>query len=75
MPLDGNAYRVVMEEIDIQEKALTEPLSGSLESEYFTVSYTLIPGKEDINGRSRRFSGKLGPVDADNLAVNLFVSR
>ncbi|MDI9606200.1 MAG: DUF4831 family protein [Bacteroidota bacterium] len=69
MPPDGNAYKMVMEEIDIQEKALTELFSGSVESEYFTVSYTFIPGKEDINGGViARFSGKLGPVDADNLA-------
>ncbi len=69
MPPDGNAYKVVMEEIDTQEKALTELFSGSLESEYFTVSYTLVPGKEDVNGEViARFSGKLGPVDADNLA-------
>ena len=69
MPPDGNAYKVVMEEIDTQEKALTELFSGNFENEYFTVSYTLVPGKEDINGVViARFSGKLGPVDADNLA-------
>lgn len=69
MPPDGNAYKVVMEEIDTQEKALTELFSGSVESEYFTVSYTVIPDKEDITGKVfARFSEKLGPVDADNLA-------
>lgn len=69
MPPDGNAYKVVMEEIDMQEKALTELFSGSTESEYFTVSYTIVPDKEDIAGKVfARFSEKLGPVDADNLA-------
>lgn len=69
MPPDGNAYKVVMEEIDTQEKALTELFSGSFESEYFTVSYNLVPGQEDVNGEViARFSSKLGLVDADNLA-------
>ncbi len=69
MPPDGSAYKVVMEEIDVQEKALTELFSGSVENEYFSVSYTFVPGQEDVNGEViARFSSKLGPVDADDLA-------
>lgn len=69
MPPDGNAYNVVMEEINRQEKALTELFSGSVQTEYFIVSYTIIPEKSNINGEViARFSEKLGPVDADNLA-------
>lgn len=69
MPPDGNAYRVVMEEIDTQEKALTALFSGNIETEYFTVIYTLIPDQADIQDRIiARFSEKLGPLDADNLA-------
>lgn len=69
MPPDGNAYKVVMEEIDLQEKALTQLFSGSMETEYSTITYTIIPDEADIAGKViARFSEKLGPVDADNLA-------
>lgn len=69
MPPDGNAYKVVMDEIDAQEKALTELFSGSVESEYFTTAYTIVPDNRDIQGQTiARFSEKMGPLDADNLA-------
>lgn len=69
MPPDGNAYKVVMDEINRQEKALTELFTGSEQAEYFTHSYTVVPDERDIDRRVvARFSEKLGPVDADNLA-------
>lgn len=69
MPPDGNAYKVVMDEINLQEKTLTELFSGSQQVEYFTHSYTIVPDEKDIDRRViGRFSEKLGPVDADNLA-------
>lgn len=69
MPPDGNAYKVVMDEISLQEKALTELFTGSEETGYFTRTYTVIPDENDIERRViARFSEKLGPVDADNLA-------
>lgn len=69
MPPDGNAYKVVMDEINLQEKALTELFIGSEQTEYFTHNYTIVPDERDIDRRViARFSEKLGPVDADNLA-------
>lgn len=69
MPPDGNAYKVVMDEIDMQERALTELFAGSIESEYFMKSYTIIPDENDMEKVViARFSEKLGPVDAGNLA-------
>lgn len=69
MPPDGNAYKVVMDEINLQEKTLTELFAGSQKTEYFTQSFTIIPDEKDIDRRViARFSEKLGPVDADNLA-------
>src|SRR5690554_6032384 len=69
MPPDGNAYKVVMDEIDMQERALTELFAGSIETEYFTTTYTIIPDHTDIQEQMiARFSEKLGPLDADNLA-------
>ncbi|MDD4777813.1 MAG: DUF4831 family protein [Fermentimonas sp.] len=69
MPPDGNAYNVVMEEINKQEKALTELFSGSVTTEYYVKSFQVIPENSDIDRDIiARFSEKLGPVDADNLA-------
>ena len=69
MPPDGNAYKVVMDEIDLQERALTELFAGSIKTEYFLKSYTFIPDENDIEKAViARFSEKLGPLDADNLA-------
>ena len=69
MPPDGNAYKVVMDEINMQEKALTELFAGSEATEYFTHTFTIIPERGNIDKRIvARFSEKLGPVDADNLA-------
>ncbi|WP_294071211.1 DUF4831 family protein [Proteiniphilum sp. UBA1028] len=69
MPPDGNAYKVVMDEIDLQERALTELFAGSLQTEYFVRTYTVVPDVDDIDKMViARISEKLGPVDADNLA-------
>lgn len=69
MPPDGNAYKVVMDEINNQEKALTEMFAGTAQTEYFLHKTAVVPDEGDINRRVIvRFSEKLGPVDADNLA-------
>ena len=69
MPPDGNAYNVVMSEIDRQEKALTELFAGSLETEYFTKAVVVVPEQNNIDRQViARFSEKLGVVDVDNLA-------
>ena len=69
MPPDGNAYNVVMGEIDRQEKALTELFAGSLDTEYFTTTIVVIPEDNNIEKQIiARFSEKLGAVDVDNLA-------
>lgn len=69
MPPDGNAYKVVMDEINLQEKALTALFAGNEETNYFSHSYTVIPDGNNIERKIiARFSEKLGPLDADNLA-------
>ena len=69
MPPDGNAYKVVMDEINLQEKALTELFAGSLQTEFFVRTYTLVPDAGDVDKKVvARFSTKLGPVDDDDLA-------
>lgn len=69
MPPDGEAYRIVMQQIDDQEKALTELFTGSIQTEYFIKELNIVPDNSDINRMIiARFSQKLGLVDADNLA-------
>ncbi|MDR1518170.1 MAG: DUF4831 family protein [Dysgonamonadaceae bacterium] len=69
MPPDGAAYKLVMEQINEQEKALTEMFSGSESTEYFKKEMTFVPDEDNIERRVfARFSEKLGLVDADNLA-------
>jgi len=69
MPPDGNAYKMVMDEIDMQEKALTQLFTGTVNTEFFTKSYTIVPEEKNIDRMViTRFSEKLGPIDAGNLA-------
>lgn len=70
MPPDGNAYKVVMDEINLQEAALTSLFAGSEETEYFTQKLTVIPedDKSLDNVVIGRFSSKLGLVDSDDLS-------
>lgn len=69
MPPDGEAYKIVMNQINMQEKALVELFSGSVKTEYSTSKVSLIPGLENIDREvSFRFSEKLGHVHADDLA-------
>ena len=69
MPPDGEAYKLVMNQINMQEKALVEMFSGSVSTEESTSSISIIPGLEDADRVVIfRFSKKLGQVDADDLA-------
>lgn len=69
MPPDGEAYKIVMEQIDNQERALTELFTGNIQTEYFTKEINVVPNNQDIDRMViGRFSKKLGPIDADNLA-------
>lgn len=69
MPPDGNAYKLVIEQIDEQEKALTSLFIGSEINEYITKSYTVIPEDKDIFQKIIfRFSSKLGFLNNNDLA-------
>ena len=69
MPPDGEAYKVVMEQINIQEKALTEMFSGTTQTETFTQEFTFVPDEKNVERAVvARFSEKLGLVDVDDLA-------
>lgn len=69
MPPDGNAYKLVMERLDLQEKALTSMFSGNESVENLSKSYTVIPTTKDISNQIVfRFSKKLGFVESENMA-------
>lgn len=70
MPPDGNAYKLVMEQLDTQEKALTSLFVGTETVEDLTPQvYTIIPENKNIEKSIVfRFSRKLGFVSKDDLS-------
>lgn len=69
MPPDGNAYKIVMTQLEEQEKALTEMFAGKETTETASKSFTVIPDEKDIKEKIIfRFSSKLGIVDVNDLS-------
>lgn len=69
MPPDGEAYKLVMSQLEEQEKALTAMFAGSTESETVTEEFTIIPDEKNIDNRIIfRFSSKLGIVEPNDLS-------
>lgn len=70
MPPDGNAYKLVMERLDTQEKALTSLFIGSETVEDIeSQEYTIIPDTKNIDRQIIfRFSRRLGFVRNDDLS-------
>lgn len=69
MPPDGDAYKVVMSQLDEQEKALTSMFIGTEVQEKGMKEFTLVPDEKDIDRKVIfRFSSKLGVVNPDDLS-------
>jgi hypothetical protein len=69
MPPDGSAYKLVMTQLDEQEKALTAMFAGTETVEKTSREFTVVPDEKDINNRIIfRFSSKLAIVDANDLS-------
>ena len=69
MPPDGQAYQLVIDQINMQEKSLVALVAGSVDTEHITSTVPIIPGLEDIDREVHfRFSEKLGLLNADDLA-------
>jgi hypothetical protein len=68
LPPDGESMKVVIQELDRQEKALTAMFTGSSvkETSYHTINLT--PHKDMEREVLFRFSDLLGVVDADDLS-------
>ena len=69
MPPDGDAYKLVMNQINMQEKALVELFEGNAKTEHITKSISVTPKNENIDREVIfRFSEKTGLVNADDLS-------
>ncbi len=70
MPNDGAAISILLQELDKQEKALTEMFIGRTDTTYHTYSYTIKHDEVCDTAKAVlfRISHKLGVVDKENLA-------
>lgn len=69
MPPDGNAYKIVMDQLNQQEKALTQMFTGKEMTEISTAEFTIVPSDKNIDRQVLfRFSKHLGIVAADDLS-------
>ena len=69
MPPDGEAYKVVMSQLDAQEKALTAMFLGTEVKERDSKEFKIVPDQKNIENKILfRFSTKLGVVDSGDLS-------
>ena len=70
MPSDGAAIALLLQELDKQEKALSEMFIGRTDTVYHRYSFTIDPSSECDTTKAVlfRFSRKIGVLDKENLA-------
>ncbi|MCR5042975.1 MAG: DUF4831 family protein [Bacteroidaceae bacterium] len=68
MPKDGASLKIVLDELNRQEEALTQLFIGYSDTTFTAKSFTIIPYEDMDENVFFRFSRKLGFVDADDLA-------
>lgn len=68
MPQDGASLKIVLDELNRQEEALTQLFIGYSDTTFTAKSFTILPDKDIDEHVLFRFSRKLGFVDADDLA-------
>ena len=68
MPKDGASLKLIIDNLDKQEKALTEMFSGSTITEDKLFTVRIAPTEDMKNAVVLRFSSLLGIVDANNLS-------
>ncbi|MDR1746774.1 MAG: DUF4831 family protein [Tannerella sp.] len=67
LPPDGEAMKLVIRQLEEQEKALSSLFTGTRESETDYYDVTVIPAEDMEEEVLFRFSHKLGILDADDL--------
>ena len=68
MPKDGEQLRLMLNQLDIQDRALTSLFIGTYDKDTIQKVFTIIPSESNSREVVFRFSEKLGLVDADDLA-------
>jgi hypothetical protein len=68
MPKDGEQLRLMLNQLDKQDQALTSLFTGILSKDTTEYSFTIVPDQEIKRDVLFRFSQKLGLVDKDDLA-------
>lgn len=68
MPKDGASLKIVLDELDRQELALTQLFVGYADTMWVKQTYAFVPEEDIDRDIFFRFSKKLGFVDADDLA-------
>lgn len=72
MPQDGSALRIMLDNLNAQEKAMTEMFSGTTETSDHTFTFHFDPEKEVTHCVIFRFSKKLGILKENDLAGEPF---
>lgn len=70
MPKDGLSMQLILDELNTQERVLTELFTGRIDTTVCEYKISFTPGEKSDTTRALlfRFSRKMGVVDADNLA-------
>lgn len=68
MPKDGASLKIVLDELNAQEEALTQLFVGHTDTTFTYKSFDVLPTADIKQQVLFRFSQKLGFVDADDLA-------
>ena len=68
MPKDGEQLRLMLNQLDMQDRALTSLFIGTYDKDTIQKVFTIVPSESDRREVVFRFSEKLGLVDADDLA-------
>ncbi|MDR0892576.1 MAG: DUF4831 family protein [Mediterranea sp.] len=69
-PSDGQQLKIMLDNLNLQEDAMTKMFSGTRDKEERTFTFRITPDKEMTNVVAFRFSTKLGVVPNDDLAGN-----
>ena len=68
MPKDGEQLRLMLNQLNLQDRALTSLFAGTTVSDTTRYSFLIVPDSVIVRDILFRFSQKLGLVDADDLA-------
>lgn len=68
MPKDGESLKLIMDNLDKQEKALVQMFTGKELKEDKLFTTVILPEKDFTEAVAMRFSQKLGVLQPDNLA-------